>query len=415
MIATLDRGTIIDDPGRDTAGQGLGVIGIISDSVRRYGSLLRAVVRPPPGRRWPTVRRMLVVMVFVPAFTAVQLGHALCLLLDEILFPAYRRVAVSAPVFVLGVPRSGTTLVHRVLARDDALTTFKTWECLLAPSILQRKVILAAARLDRAVGRPLARFLGLIERAVFASLDDVHAMDLGAPEEDYLALLPVMACFILVVPFPGAERLWRLATVDRDMPPAERRRLMAVYRGLLQRHLYVHGPDRRLLSKNAAFAGMAGALMDTFPDALVLRCHREPDAVVPSQLSAIQGGVRLFDSDPDGTLFTPRMTEVLRAYYANLARTVPAQGGPRHMTVTMDALKGDLGGTIRAVYAHFGLPVSATFAARLDEEAGMARRYRSAHRYDARDFGLDQMMIARLFGPVQDQPVQTGAGQQGGG
>ena len=345
---------------------------------------------------------------FVPMLTLVQATHALCLALDRILFPGFRRVAVREPLFVLGVPRSGTTLTHRALAQDPALTTFTVWECLLAPSILQRRIIQGLARVDRAIGRPGATLLHWLERRVFGALDDVHAMDLTAPEEDYLALLPAMACFILVVPFPAAEPLWRLADLDRGaaMPEPERRRLLAFYKGLLQRHLYVHGPDRRLLSKNAAFAGMPASLRETFPDALFLRCDRDPEAVVPSQLSSIQGGVALFDSDPDGTVFPARMLDVLRGYYDALETTLPRAGGPRHVVFDMDTLKGDLAGALERTYAHLGLPMDPGFAATLQRQAEAARRYRSRHRYAARDFGLDGAGIASLVKP--GHPARAG-------
>lgn len=371
------------------------MIGLLGDSALRYASLLGAAFRP-----WRP-RRVLVMAAFVPLFTLVQAVHWIGLLLDEVLFPGFRKTPVTAPLFVLGVPRSGTTMVHRVLARDDALTTFRTWECFLAPSITQRKVILAVARIDRAVGRPGGRLIRLLERGIFGGLDDVHAMDLMAPEEDYLALLPVMACFILVIPFPTAAPLWRMATFDRDMPPGPRGRLLRFYHGLLQRHLYVHGTDKRLLSKNAAFAGMAGALQETFPDARFLRCHRDPRSVVPSQLSSIQGGVRLFDSDPGGRIFTPRMLEVLRFYYENLDRHLPAPDGERHVTLDMRALKEDLFNTIAHLYEAIDQPLTPAFREALAEEANAARAYRSSHRYDAADFGLDETAIATVFASVQ--------------
>jgi hypothetical protein len=165
----------------------------------------------------------------------------------------------------------------------------------------------------------------------------------------------------------------------------------------------VHGPDKRLLSKNAAFAGMAGALRETFPDARFVRCHRDPRAVVPSQLSSIQGGVALFDSDPAGRVFTVRMTEVLRGYHANLNSHLPFPAGDRHVALDMADFKEDLVGTVRGVYERLGLPMTEVFADRLDDEARKARAYRSGHTYAAADFGLDESAIAAIFGTVQDR------------
>ncbi len=371
-------------------------MGQLGDTLGRYLSLLGAAWSPAPGRRWPTPRRVLVMTAFVPLFTAVQGVHVICLLLDNILYPGYRRVAVREPVFVLGVPRSGTTMTHRVLARDPNMTTFSVWECLLAPSILQRRVILGLARVDRVLGEPGARAIRWLERRLFGALDDVHAMDLRAPEEDYLALLPVMACFILVIPFPGAQRIWRLAAADTALPAGERDRLMHTYTGLLRRHLYVHGHNKRMLSKNAAFAGMAGTLRAAFPDARFLRCDRAPESVVPSQLSSIQGGISLFDSDPDGTILTPRMVSVLGTYYRTLDAALPRPGGPRHAVFDMAELKNDLAGALGGAYAALGLPLDDGFRAVLEAEGEAARRYRSRHHYSARDFGLESARIASI-------------------
>ncbi|SDG72975.1 sulfotransferase [Roseospirillum parvum] len=376
------------------------MLAVMGDVVGRGAALVGAAFRAPPGRRRPSVRRVVTMAVFLPAFLLVQAVHGLCLLLDEVLFPAYRKVKVNDPLIVLGVPRSGTTMVHRALARDPNLTTFSTWECLLAPSIIQRRAVFALGRLDARLGRPLGRLLAWVEGHLFARLDDVHAMDLSAPEEDYLALLPVLACFILVVPFPTAEPLWRLARADRDLPEGQRRRLMAFYRRLLQRHLFVHGPDKRLLSKNAAFAGSAATLKETFPEARFLVCLRRPDKVVPSQLSAIADGVRLFAGDPDETLFPARMPELLADYYHALLAALPPEGGPRHRVFAMEALKNDLAGTLKGAYRDLGLPLEDAFAAALDEEAAAARAYRSRHAYRPPGPALDPESIDARFAPV---------------
>jgi len=379
---------------------------LFGDSLMRYGALLRAAVAPSPGRRWYSfdrtrVRRLLVMAVFVPLFTLGMVLHWLALALDEVLFPGYRRVEIRDPLFVLGVPRSGTTALHRVLARDPGVTTFSTWECLFAPSITQRKVVLGLARADRAVGRPLGHLLGWLQGHVFGGLDDVHAMDLSAPEEDYLALLPVLACFILVVPFPQAEALWRLGRVDRSMPEGEKRRLMAFYKGLLRRHLYVHGPDKRLLSKNAAFAGMAGTLRETFPDARVICCLRDPVSVVPSQMSAIQGGVALFGGDPDGTVFQTRMPALLAEYYDTLLRAAPPPAiTGRHVTLDMAAVKTELSRSVRRAHDILGLPLNPGLDAVLEAETARSRAWRSAHRYALADFGLDETTLRQRFAAV---------------
>lgn len=356
----------------------------------------RSLLPPTPLRPSRYLGRILVMAAFLPLFALVQLLHWIGLLLDEVLFPGYRRVEIREPLFVLGVPRSGTTHVHRVLARDPQFTTFSTWECLFAPSVTERRLWLGVGWLDTRLGRPLHRILDWLEGHIFGGLDQVHRMSLGDPEEDYLALMPVLACFILILPFPMDPYLWRMGTFDRDMPPTDRARLMAFYRGCLQRHLYAHGPGKRLLSKNAAFAPLAGSLRETFPDARFLVCLRTPKETLPSQLSSVESGVRLFrvlDVAPD---FRERLARQLGFYYENLERALNDLSDNRCAWVTMAGLKADLAKTLQAVYAQFGLGIEERFAEYLALAEERSRGYRSDHHYS-----LDQAELSPdILGPA---------------
>lgn len=358
-------------------------------SVGRLLLLALSTLRPGPSAPpLAFLRRILVMAAFLPLFALVQLVHWVGLLLDEILFRGYRRVEIQEPLFVLGVPRSGTTHLHRVLAQDPQYTTFSTWECLFAPSVTERRFWMGLGWLDARIGRPLGRLLDRLERRVFGGMAQVHSMGLRDPEEDYFALMPVLACFILILPFPSDPYLWRMGAFDGAMPADERARLMAFYRGCLQRHLYVHGPDKRLLSKNAAFAPLAGSLRATFPDARFLVCLRDPAATLPSQLSSLESGVRLFGvlaAVPD---FRERLIRQLGFYYENLELALGDLPDNRCVWVTLSGLKADLSGTLTAAYGRLGLGIGEPFGACLASEAERSRGYRSGHSYSLEQFAL---------------------------
>ena len=366
-------------------------------STARFIATALGAFRSPDGVAPISARRVLVMLGFLPIL-ALALGlHWLGFLLDEIFFRGYRRVQIHAPLFVLGVPRSGTTKLHEVLAQDPQFTTFSTWECLFAPSVSQRLFWRAVGRLDARVGGPLKHLLGLVERRIFGALDDVHAMSLDTPEEDYFALLPVLSCFILVLAFPRSPHLWRMGDFDHAMPAAERERLLGFYADALRRHLYVHGPDRRLLSKNAAFASLANSLAATFPDARFLVCLRDPLETVPSQLSSIRDGLAFFGVPPDSAPIRERFVGQLAAYYDNLRELAERRAPERTVTKTLPQLKTDLVGSVRDAYRRLGLPLAPDFAATLERAAAPARRYRSGHSYELADFGLTTQDIERRF------------------
>jgi hypothetical protein len=375
-------------------------------SSRRFVRMaLASLTRSPDGTARLSVRRVLIMLGFLPLFALVQGIHWLGFLLDEIFFKDWRKVQIRQPLFVLGVPRSGTTRLHEVLAKDEQYTTFSTWECLFALSVSERRFWLALARLDRMLGGPAARVLGWIEARVFASLDDVHAMSLKTPEEDYFALMPILSCFILALPFPSTEHLWRIGRFDQALPETERRRVLDYYQGCLQKHLYVHGEHKRLLSKNAAFASMAGSLAEHFADARFLICLRDPMQTVPSQLSSIASGLAFFGVPPASAMVRDRLVEQLAFYYENLDALARTQAPQRCVTVTLPELKTGLAAALTSIYRRLELPLSESFRQTLEQETEAARRYRSGHTYSLAQFGLDPQQIATRFAVAYRQPA----------
>lgn len=375
-------------------------------STKRFIGLVGASLsRSPDGQaplRW---RRVLVMLGFLPLFAFGQALHWLGFLLDDLFFRGWRRVPIQAPVFVLGVPRSGTTRLHQVLAQDQQFTTFRTWECLFAPSVTQRLFFLGLARIDRMIGAPVARLLGKLEQHLFAGLDDVHPMGLTTPEEDYFALMPVLSCFILALPFPSFEHIWRVGRFDAEVDPRERERLLQFYEACLKRHLYVHGPAKRLLSKNAAFAPLAQSLAQRFPDARFIVCLRDPLETLPSQLSSIGSGLAFFGVPADSEPVRRRLTAQLAFYYENLGRLRAQVPPARHVALSMNELRGSLGSTLKAVYRRFELPLSDAFQRVLEHEDGQARVYRSRHRYSLEQFGLTAASVAKQFAAAYRHPA----------
>ncbi|MFW6341116.1 MAG: sulfotransferase, partial [Wenzhouxiangella sp.] len=231
-----------------------------------------------PLREGRSLLGALLVALGWPVFMVLQLLQWAGFALDEIFFRDWRHVEVAKPVFVLGPPRSGTTHLHHVLAQDPSTTTFRLWECLFGLSVSARRLVRLLVAADRRVGRPLARLGRFLGARLGAGMADVHPLALDAPEEDFLVLLPAMQCFILIAVFPNAGWLWRTARLDHELKADERVRLMDFYAACVKKHLYVHGADKRFLSKNASFSGSPESLLAVFPDARFFACQRDPVA-----------------------------------------------------------------------------------------------------------------------------------------
>lgn len=343
----------------------------------------------------------LLVIVAWPFFCLLQLLHGIGFALDEIFFRGWRRVEVHGALFVLGPPRSGTTHLHHVLSMDDRTTTFRTWECLFGLSVTGRMLLLGLGRLDRLIGRPFGRVGGWFGRRFLSGMDDVHPFAMDAPEEDFLALMPVMQCFILVVIFPRANWLWRTARLDTDADDGQRRRLMRFYRACVQKHMYVfgNGNGRRFLSKNASFSGMAESLLETFPGARIVSTTRDPKKTVPSQLSSIEPGLAAVGFDRIGPALRERFVEQLLFYYLHLEALAKSRPD-RIVIIDNDELRENLETVVRTSFAALGLDISPQFNQALAEAGRQSRGFSSKHAYTLADYGLSESMIEKRFDAV---------------
>lgn len=368
-------------------------------SLRRYLSLVFQTVTAPllEKRRW---YGYLLLLLLLPLFLLLQLVHWLLFLVDEILFPGYRRIRIEQPLFVLGPPRSGTTHLHHVLSLDSERTTFSAWECVFGLSITARKLVGGVARIDRYVGSPMRRLLDMLETRLLANTGSIHPLSLRGPEEDFLTLMPLAQSFLLVFPFPRADWLWQTARLDSSAtPPDSRRQLLRWYRRCIQKHLYVHGADRRFLSKNASFAGMSSALLEEFPDARVLCCMRDPVHVIPSQLSSLRGGLNVCGFRAVPVPLRDRLVDLLHDYYRNLGNTW--QRYPDRFAVIHNReLHQNLYTSVESGLRRVGLSPSDVFLRQLAECSRQSSSYRSSHHYTLEQFGLTGSLIRTRFDPV---------------
>ncbi len=371
---------------------------MIGLAARRFAALFvyactRAFV---DGRRF--LAAVVLVLLF-PLLLLWQAFHWIGFAIDAVLFRGYRRIEVRRPLFILGPPRTGTTHLHRVLAADERTTTFSTWECLFGLSITGRYVCLGLARLDRLLGRPVGRLASWLGGRMLGSMDDVHEFGISEPEEDFLCLMPVASCFLMIVAFPGAPWLWSTARLDRDVDERERRAMLKFYRRSIQRHLYVFGRDRQYLSKNPSFSGMAESLLEEFPDARIIACSRDPVATVPSQLSSLEPSLKLLGFRGVTTALRDDLVDLLEFYYEHL-NDVRGRFPGRIASIGNDDLRNDLADSIARVYAEIGLDIDETFAEKLKTASTASRSFESKHRYTLEDYGLDANDIRTRFEPV---------------
>jgi hypothetical protein len=330
--------------------------------------------------------RLLVTVPLVASF------HAICFFLDGLLFPGLRRVQVRTPVFVVGHARSGTTLLHRLLSEDtERFSVFLYWE-LFFPSLLQKKVIRWLIACDRRFGGRIATRVEAWEERTFGSMRHIHPMGLTMPEEDDFLLTYSCASgyWIVLLPYMGELDFYH---VDA-MPAAKRRRLMRFYAECVRRQLYLNGADKIHLSKNPIFSGRVASLIETFPDARIVVCMRDPGETIPSLLKLMQTGWarRRWDA--------ARMQRSLRLLadqsfhtYRHPLEVLRRHPETPHAIVDYRDLVATPTATVRQVYERLGFPPSPELERALALQEGRGRARESKHQYSLEEFGLERGVI----------------------
>jgi len=363
-----------------------------------FGTLCRFTVRWLASFRW-TARRAAVVLAFLVLYPLLELVIWAGLLLDDILFRGYRRQPVDAPVFIVGNFRSGTTFLHRLLSKDaERFTTMQMWEVLLSPSVAGRRVVAAVAAV---VGRPARWIFGHIE-GIWHQKNVMHEVSLTAPEEDDYVLLHIWSALSVGLSAGLLDEAEPYAFFDRDLPEADRRRVMAFYRRCVQRHLFAHrkGPGRQYLAKNPALTPKLATLREHFPDAKVICLVRNPLEAIPSFVSMMEFSWQVMGAPSDGPELREFLVRMARHWYSYPLELADNATPGSYAIVDYDRLVRDPEATVTDIYQRFGFDLSAAFAEQLRDATDRARDYESRHVYDLEPLGLSRDGILEEFADI---------------
>ena len=299
-------------------------------------------------------------------------------------YPEHAQVPVARPLFVTGLPRTGTTALHRLLAADPAHQGLELWLA-EAPQPRPQRSTWADNPVFRYVQAGCERHH--VEHPEFMG---VHYMAADQVEECWQLLRQSMrsVSWECLAHLPSYSAWLR----GQDWTGAYRR-----YRRNLQ--LIGLGTDRRWVLKNPSHLFALDALLAVYPDALIVQTHRAPDVAIASVCSlaaqASAGWSDTFTGEVLGRDQLELWASGLERFGAERARRDPAH----FFDVSYDGLVADPVGTAEAVYSHFGLSFSGA-AADAMRALTTGGRTGTAHRYTLGDFGLTTADVVERFGPA---------------
>lgn len=289
--------------------------------------------------------------------------------------------SLTPPVIITGLPRSGTTFFHRLLAQDPNLR---------APGLYE---LLQPLPLADSAGRRVSRLRLAIELGVFRrmapGLDARHFTRADEPEECMFAMCQSFRSFMF----------WSLAPVYRHVSwysRQARQRKYIEHLATLQA-LQAADPSRRLVLKAPEHLGAVGAILKLMPEAMIVVCRRDPVAALTSFNSLILATHRATSKSADPQRLA-RANLNLLGREADRHVIARATHPDRCFDVDCDLIASDPVAAAAAVYRHFGLDLSEAALRNFQSFAAANSPSRhGSHRYRAATFGLRRAAIAARF------------------
>ena len=340
---------------------------------------------------------LLALVVYIPIELIVWTGF----ILDEIFFPKFHDIKINQPVFIIGNPRSGTTFLHRLMARDTAnFLSMRTWEIFGSPSIIARRLIRGVLNFGRAIGLPVTRRIRKMEQ-LWKDDDRIHRFRLRAPEEDE---------YLFVHNF-STLKIWSFASMEDEADPyiyydqkisqEDKNRNMSYYESCIQRHYYYHGqPNKNYLSKNPNFSPAIDTLLDKFPDAKFIYLIRDPLKAVPSHISLKDREWQMLGSPLKKYACADFIIKSSEHWYNYPIKRLGDLPEDQAIIVKFDDLVQDAEESIFRIYQQFGFSVTEEFNSLLQYEAKKARNHQSQHFYSLSEMGINPQDMTDRFGPV---------------
>lgn len=298
--------------------------------------------------------------------------------------PSYGETKVTRPIFVTGLPRTGTTALHRLLAADPQHQALEMW---LAdfPQPRPPRDTWADNPVYQAVDKGFAQHR--IENPEFMG---VHYMTAAEVEECWQLLRQTVKSI-------SYESLAYLPTYSEWLRKQDWTDAYTRHKQNLQ--LIGLGDERRWVLKNPSHLFALDALMKVYPDALIIQTHRDPVTIVGSSCSlseqATAGWSTTFVGEKIGSSQLELWSRGLREFNTARARYNPDQ----FLDIEFDELRADPFATVEKIYSKFGLDYtdsSRSAMTALDEESKSGDR-KPVHKYSLADYGLTEDQVRAEF------------------
>ena len=210
------------------------------------------------------------------------LGHRLRIFEHRKRHPEIAGQRIERPIFITGLPRTGTTLLQALLAEDPAHRTPLSWETDEPCPPAQSQTCAS----DPRIARTEKRFGQL--RQLAPGFQAIHPIGALMPQECIVLTAPEFMSlrFEMCFDVAGYQRWF----FEHDMSSAYR------FHRIFLQHMQAEMAAERWVLKSPGHLGPLDALFAEYPDAIVIQTHRDPVRIVPS-IASLEYVMRQIASD----------------------------------------------------------------------------------------------------------------------
>ena len=311
-----------------------------------------------------------------------------------ILNPEIVHEKIEAPVVIVGLPRTGSTMTHRLLAADPNHTAMLWWEGRY-PAMLD----------GESKGDPRERMnLGKAEvEAVMQASPEaltIHPWDYKGADEEILLLEHT---FFSTVP----ESFMRLPSYSKWVESQDHIHAYAQLKIMLQ-YLQWQNPGReskRWVLKSPHHLGFIDKLLEVFPDAKVIQTHRDPHKTVPSFCSMcanlFEPLTNSYDKNEIGEHWANKLAKVL-----NHCMRISNTNSKNFINLEFNKMIKDPIAEMNEVYNFIGEDFSDQAENAMKAWKEENKHEMGAHQYSLEEFGLQSSFIDINFEKYINQYIK---------
>ncbi|HLZ96671.1 MAG TPA: sulfotransferase [Steroidobacteraceae bacterium] len=298
--------------------------------------------------------------------------------------PDCAAIPIRRPLVITGIPRTGTTALHKLLSMDPQFQGLEHWLA-ETPMVRPGRETWPSHPAYQASVASLERFF-----TIMPDMRKAHDMVAGEVEEclEVLRQSFVSNRFGAGMHVPSYDA-WFLRQDER----ASYRRYAEVLR-----LIGADEPERQWLLKNPGHVAQIECLLSVFPDACVVHTHRDPVKAIASLCSTLHMARRMFEGDAArAEVIGPRECAYWSRAVERTARIRAARPG-QFYDVDQRQFHADPLGTVRGIYEFFGLRLSEAAALSMQRwTAESPTTKHGEHRYDLASYGVSEGEIREQF------------------